>query len=315
MYRYLMRRSLLAVPTLLGATLVVFIIMRVAPGDVVDVIVGDGDVPEEQREALRDELGLNESLPLQYGRWVLNLVTLDIGQSLITDRQILPDVRKRALITAELALGAIVVSVLIAVPLGTLSALKQDTPIDYLLRFVSIGGLSLPSFWVASVVLIALSRGLGWIPPINYVSLFDDPVENLRQMFLPMLVLGYALAAVISRLTRSSVLEVLRDDYVRTARAKGLGERTVVLRHGLRNALLPVVTVSGAQLGYLLGGTVIMESIFTIPGMGQYTLDAILRRDYPVVQFCIVFMAVVQIMANLMTDVSYGVIDPRIRYQ
>lgn len=315
MYRYLANRLLLAVPTLIGATFIVFAIMRIAPGDVVDVIVGDGDIPESERIALREELGLNDALPVQYGRWLLDLATLNVGQSLVTDREILPDLRSRALVTGELAVGAIVISMLIAIPLGTLSALKQDSPLDYLLRVVSIGGLSLPSFWVATVLLIGLSRLMGWIPPIQYAGLFDDPVTNFKQMFLPMLVLGYALAAVVSRLTRSSVLEVLRDDYVRTARAKGLGERTVVVRHALRNALLPVITVSGAQLGYLLGGTVIMESIFTIPGVGQYTLDAILRRDYPAVQFCIVFMAAVQILANLATDVSYGIIDPRIRYR
>lgn len=315
MYRYLASRLLLAVPTLIGATFIVFAIMRIAPGDVVDVIVGDGDIPESERIALREELGLNDALPVQYGRWLLDLATLDVGESLVTDREILPDLRSRALVTGELAIGAIVISMLIAIPLGTLSALKQDSPLDYLLRVVSIGGLSLPSFWVATVLLIGLSRLMGWIPPIQYAGLFDDPVTNFKQMFLPMLVLGYALAAVVSRLTRSSVLEVLRDDYVRTARAKGLNERTVVVRHALRNALLPVITVSGAQLGYLLGGTVIMESIFTIPGVGQYTLDAILRRDYPAVQFCIVFMAAVQILANLATDVSYGVIDPRIRYR
>lgn len=315
MYRYIGRRLLLAVPTLLGATVIVFVIMRVAPGDVVDVIVGDGDVPAAQKEAIRDKLGLNDSLPVQYLDWLRGLVTLDIGNSLITDRAILPDLKGRAVVTAEVAFGAIFLSLIIAIPLGTLSALKQDTPLDYLLRFVSIGGLSLPSFWIATVVLVALSRWFGWIPPIEYKSLSEDPISNLKQLFLPMLILGYALSAVISRLTRSSVLEVLRDDYVRTARAKGLAERTVVIRHGLRNALLPVVTVTGAQFGYLLGGTVIMESIFTIPGVGQYTLDAILRRDYPVVQFCIVFMAVVQVITNLLTDVSYGIIDPRIRYQ
>lgn len=315
MYRYIGRRLLLAVPTLLGATVIVFVIMRVAPGDVVDVIVGDGDVPAAQKEAIRDALGLNDSLPVQYLDWVRELVTLDIGNSLVTDREILPDLKGRAVVTAEVAFGAILLSLLIAIPLGTISALKQDTPLDYLLRFVSIGGLSLPSFWIATVLLVALSRWFGWIPPIEYKSLAEDPLSNLKQLFLPMLILGYALSAVISRLTRSSVLEVLRDDYVRTARAKGLAERTVVVRHGLRNALLPVVTVTGAQFGYLLGGTVIMESIFTIPGVGQYTLDAILRRDYPVVQFCIVFMATVQVVTNLLTDVSYGIIDPRIRYQ
>lgn len=302
-------------PTIIGATFIVFVVMRVAPGDVVDVIVGDGDIPESQRAALREELGLNDPLPVQYIRWVADLATLDIGRSLVTDREIFPDLRSRTLVTAELAVGAILISVLIAIPLGTLSALKQDTPIDYVLRVISIGGLSLPSFWVATVLLIVLSRLFGWIPPIEYSSLFESPIDNIKQMFLPMLVLGYALAAVVSRLTRSSVLEVLREDYVRTARAKGIGEWVVLVRHALRNALLPVITVSGAQLGYLLGGTVIMESIFTLPGVGQYTLDAILRRDYPAVQFCIVFMAAVQIAANLATDVSYGIIDPRIRYR
>ena len=315
MYRYILRRLLLAVPTILGATLIVFFVMRVAPGDIVDVIAGEGSIPPAQQAAIRDKLGLSDPIPVQYLEWVWGLARLQVGNSLITDRPILPDVEDRVVVTAELTIGAIVLSLLIAIPLGTISALKQDSPIDYVVRVISIGGLSLPSFWVATVLLIGFSRWLGWIPPIQYHSLMDDPWSNLRQMLLPMLVLGYALSAIVSRLTRSSVIEVLRDDYIRTARAKGLSETTVVVRHGLRNALLPVITVTGAQLGYLLGGTVIMETIFTIPGMGQYTLDAILRRDYPAVQFCVVFMAIAQILANLVTDVSYGVIDPRIRYR
>lgn len=314
MHRYILRRLLLACPTILGATMVVFLVMRVAPGDIVDVIAGEGSIPPAQREAIREKLGLSDPLPVQYLSWVGGLARLHVGNSLITDRPILPDVSERVLVTAELAFGAILSSLLIAIPLGTLSALKQNSSVDYLVRVLSIGGLSLPGFWLATVVLVALSRWFGWIPPIQYHSLRTNPLMNLQQMLLPMLVLGYALSAIVARLTRSSVLEILRDDYIRTARAKGLSEKSVVVGHALRNALLPVITVTGSQFGYLLGGTVIMETIFTIPGMGQYTLDAILRRDYPAVQFCVVFMAIAQIVVNLLTDLSYAFIDPRIRY-
>jgi peptide/nickel transport system permease protein len=313
MHRYIANRLLLAIPTLIAVTVMVFFIMRVAPGDVVDVIAGEGKVSEEQKAKIRDQLGLNDPLPVQYLVWLRGLVTLQPGTSLLTGRSIVSEVQKRVPVTLQLALGAIVVSLLIAIPIGTISALRQDSPVDYLFRVLSVGGLSLPGFWLATLILLLLNRQFGWLPPIQYKSPFQDFGSNLSHMLLPTLILGYALSAVVARMTRSSMLEVLRDDYIRTARAKGLRNRAVVIRHALKNALLPVITITGAQLGYLIGGSVIMESIFVIPGMGQYTLDGIQNRDYPVIQFAIVFLAGVQVLTNLITDLSYGVLDPRIR--
>jgi peptide/nickel transport system permease protein len=314
MQRYIANRLLLAIPTVLGATLMVFFIMRVAPGDVVDVILGEGQVTEEQKEKIRDQLGLNDPLPVQYLDWLGGLVTLDPGTSLLTGRSIVDDVKRRIPVTLELAVGAIGLSLLIAVPIGVISAVKQDTIVDYIFRVISVGGLSLPSFWLATLALLVLNRQFGWLPPIEYRSPLEDPGQNLKHMILPVLILGYALSAVVARMTRSSMLEVLREDYIRTARAKGLRGWAVIARHALKNAMLPVITISSAQLGYLIGGSVIMESIFVIPGMGQWVLDGITNRDYPVLQFAIVFIALVQVLTNLITDLLYGALDPRIRY-
>lgn len=315
MSRYILNRLFLAIPTILGATVIIFLIMRVIPGDVVDTITGEsGTVSEARREELREELGLKDNLAVQYGKWIRDLIVLDPGDSIVSGQPIIEQVRPRILVTAELAIGAIVVSALIAIPIGTISAIKQDTWIDYVMRVVSIGGLSLPSFWLATLVILMLSRYFNWLPPLEYHDIWEDPSSNLRQMFWPIVIVGYALSASVSRMTRSSVLEVLREDYVRTARAKGLNSFTVSIRHVLRNALLPVVTISAAQLGNLIAGSVVMETIFVLPGMGSYTVNAIAQRDYPAVQFSVAFMALVFVMLNLLTDLSYGFLDPRIRY-
>ena len=315
MAHYAMRRLLMAVPTIIGATVIIFIIMRVVPGDVVDIITGEaGSGNEAKREQLRDELGLADPLPVQYLKWIGDLSTLDAGDSLVSRRPILSEVRPRILVTAELAFGAIFVSLLIAIPIGTISAIKQDSWIDYVMRVVSIGGLSLPSFWIATLIIMVLSRYFGWLPPLQYSEPWDDPRANISQMFWPVLILGYALSASVSRMTRSSVLEALREDYVRTARAKGLSGFDVNIRHVLRNALLPVVTISAGQFGALIGGAVVTESIFVLPGMGSYIVNAITLRDYPAVQFTVALMAFVFVFINLATDLSYGFLDPRIRY-
>jgi peptide/nickel transport system permease protein len=314
MQRYIVSRLLLAIPTVLGATRMIRKTRSVAPGDVVDVILGEGQVTEEQKAKIRDSLGLNDPLPVQYAVWLKDLATFDPGDSLLTGRSIVGEVKRRVPVTMELALGAILLSLLIAVPIGVLSAVKQDSVVDYAFRVISVGGLSLPSFWLATLALLILNRQFSWLPPIEYQSPRENLGENLKQMLLPVLILGYALSAIVARMTRSSMLDVLREDYVRTARAKGLRGWAVITRHALKNALLPVVTISAAQLGALIGGSVIMESIFVIPGMGQYVLDGIVTRDYPVIQFAIVFLALVQVLTNLGTDLLYGVLDPRIRY-
>jgi peptide/nickel transport system permease protein len=315
MSRYIFGRLILAIPTVIGATIIIFVIMRVIPGDVVDTITGEsGTVSEARREELREELGLHDNLVVQYAKWTRDLVTLDPGDSIVSGQPIIDQVRPRILVTVELAIGAIIVSALIAIPIGTISAIKQDSWVDYVMRVVSIGGLSLPSFWLATLVVLMLSRYFNWLPPLEYHDIWEDPSSNLRQMFWPIVIVGYALSASVSRMTRSSVLEVLREDYVRTARAKGLGSFTVSIRHVLRNALLPVVTISAAQLGNLIAGSVVMETIFVLPGMGSYTVNAISQRDYPAVQFSVAFMALVFVTINLLTDLSYGFLDPRIRY-
>lgn len=315
MARYTFRRLIMAVPTIIGATMIIFFIMRVVPGDVVDIITGEaGTVNEAQREQLREDLGLNDSLPVQYVKWLGDLVRFDPGQSLASSRPIIDEVKPRVLVTAQLAIGAILVSLIIAIPIGTVSAIKQDSWVDYLMRIVSIGGLSMPSFWLATLLIMVLSRYFGWLPPLEYKEPWVDPRSNLSQMFWPVIILGYALSASVSRMTRSAVLEALREDYVRTARAKGLGGFAIHTRHVLRNALLPIVTISAGQFGNLIGGAVVAESIFVLPGMGSYIVNSITLRDYPAVQFAVTMMAFVFVFINLATDLSYGILDPRIRY-
>lgn len=315
MARYTFRRLLMAIPTIIGATMIIFFIMRVVPGDVVDIITGEaGTVNEAQREQLREDLGLNDPLPVQYLKWVGDILLFDPGQSLSSQRPILDEVKPRILVTGQLAIGAIIVSLLIAIPVGTISAIKQDTWVDYLMRVVSIGGLSMPSFWLATLLIMVLSRYFGWLPPLEYKEPWEDMRSNFSQMFWPVMILGYALSASVSRMTRSAVLEALREDYVRTARAKGLGSVSVHTRHVLRNAMLPIVTISAGQFGNLIGGAVVAESIFVLPGMGSYIVNSITLRDYPAVQFAVTMMAFVFVFINLITDLSYGILDPRIRY-
>lgn len=315
MLHYAIRRITIAVPTILGATVIIFLIMRVVPGDVVDIITGEsGTVNAIQREQLRKDLGLNDPLPLQYLRWLRDIVMMDPGDSLASHQPIISEIGPRILVTGELAVGSILLSLIIAIPIGTISAIKQDSWIDYIMRIVSIGGLSMPSFWLATIVLMVLGKYFGWLPPLDYHQPWSDLHANFSQMFWPILILGYALSASVSRMTRSAVLEALREDYVRTARAKGLGSLTVHTRHVLRNALLPILTISAAQFGSLIGGAVVTETIFVLPGMGSYIVNAITVRDYPAVQFAVAMMALVFVLINLATDLSYGLLDPRIRY-
>lgn len=318
MQTYLVRRMLLFIPTLLAVSIIIFSILRVIPGDVaVYILVGGGEgtsATAESVAAFRRELGLDKPLHLQYMDWVVSLAQLDLGKSLFTRVSVAEELLNRFPVTIELALIATVISVLTGVPLGLLSAIRQDTWLDHIVRFVSIGGVTIPNFWLATLVILALVTYFRWIPPLGFPSLAEDPIKNLQIMILPSFVLGYHFAAYLSRMTRSSVLEVLRNDYVRTAWSKGLAERVVVVRHVLRNALLPIVTVLGFQFGVLLSGTVVVETIFVIPGVGLTLIDAISTRDYPVVQALIVLFAFVLLVINLVVDVLYGWLDPRIRY-
>jgi len=318
MHKYVIRRLLMMIPILFGVSLVVFFIMRMVPGDVATMILmgpaGDVGARQEDIAALREKLGLDRPLALQYLSWVGGLLTLNVGDSLWSGRPIFEEVLERFPLTLELSALSILISVVIALGTGIFSAVRQDTWIDYLFRAVSIAGLSVPNFWLGTMVILILSRYFFWSPPLGYTRFFEDPLTNLQQMIWPAVILGYSLAAVTSRMTRSSLLEVLREDYIRTAWAKGLSERIIVMRHAFRNALLPVLTLSAIQLGTLLGGTVIMETIFTLPGIGRYLVDSIFHRDYPVTQTIITIMAVKFVFINLIVDLLYGLIDPRIRY-
>lgn len=315
MQRYIAGRILLVIPTLFGVSLIIFVIMRLLPGDVAVIALGGGQgVSEEQIAQYRTELGLDRPKWRQYIDWVSDLARLDAGRSLLTKAPISEELSNRLPVTGELALGAVLVSTLIALPVGVLSAVNQDRWPDYLGRVLSIAGLALPIFWIQTLVRnLILPKYVGWLPPPGYAGPLEDLGKNLQQMWLPVLLLGYAQSALISRLTRSTMLDVLREDYIRTARAKGLRERGVVIRHAVRNALLPVITLAAIQLGTLLGGAVITESVFGLPGVGRYVLDAIRNRDYPIVQAVIVLIAAVYVVLNLIVDLLYGWVDPRVR--
>ena len=320
MKAYLIRRVLGLLPILLGLSLLVFFIMRMLPGDVAMMILaGDvddvGHVDPEALEVLREQLGLNKPLIVQYFSWVGGLLTLDAGNSLWSGRPVFQEIGERLPLTAELAALAMVISIVIALPLGILSALRQDTWLDYLFRTFSIAGLAVPNFWLGTLIILFLSVWFGWAPPLGYVGFFEDPWVNIQQLFWPALVVGYGNAAILARMTRSTMLEVLREDYIRTARSKGLDQNTILTVHALKNAMLPVLTLAAISLGHLLNGTVILETIFTLPGIGRYLIDAIFNRDYPVVQTIVMLLGVLFVALNLITDILYGVLDPRIRYE
>ncbi len=317
MFRYLLRRLVATMPVLLAVSLIVFVIMRVAPGDVAQMILsgesGASASPQEVQQ-LRQQLGLDRPYYVQYLAFLGDLVRLDPGPSLWTSQPVMLELGRRIPITLELALLAVAISWAIALPTGVLSAVFQDTWVDYVFRVVSVAGLALPAFWTGTLLLLLLAQQFHWMPPLGYVSPLDNARLNLQQFIWPALIIGYATAAILSRITRSAVLEVLREDYVRTARAKGLRGAVVVGRHVLKNALAPVLTLSAVQMGNLLGGAVISETIFTLPGVGRFLVDAILHRDYPVVQTIVILFGVVVVALNLLTDLLYAWLDPRTRY-
>lgn len=316
MQRYILRRLLLMIPTLIGVSFVVFLIVRAVPGDIVDLIAGDfGAADPETKEALRKEFGLEGNIIAQYLRWLGDIVQFDLGKSLISGRTVLSELESRLPVTFQLGLMAIFFSLLIAVPIGIISAVRQDTWADYLGRSFAIGLLAAPGFWLAILLISMAGRYFTWgVPPATYVEFTDNPISNLKLMFMPALILGGALSGSVMRFTRSTMLETLRQDYIRTAWSKGLQERVIIVRHAMRNALIPVVTVVGLQLPILVGGTVIIESVYSIPGMGRYYIAAIDSKDYPVIQGINIIVAIVVVFSNLGVDLLYSVIDPRIRY-
>ncbi len=313
MSRYVLRRLVLLVPTLALVTLLVFSIIRLLPGDIVTLMMSEQGYASDKAK-LEQMLGLDQPFHRQYVAYVGKVLQGDLGVSFWTKEPVLDEILRRLPVSLELAVLAMCFGLLIALPTGIFSAVRQDTWLDYLFRTGAIGGLSVPGFWMATVVIVAASIWWQWVPPMRYTPFARDPVKNLAQLVLPAIILGLALSASVMRMTRSMVLEVLREDYVRTAWAKGLPESLVIARHVLKNAMIPVVTVMGLQLSALLGGTVIMESIFVIPGMGKFLLDAITWRDYPVIQGINLFLATGVIALNLVIDVIYGFLDPRIRF-
>ena len=316
MHIYLLQRLITAFLTLFGMSVVIFVLLRLVPGNIVDILFSSaGFVNPTAKEEIARELGLDQPIPVQYGRWLRDIAHGELGKSYRYDIPAWQVIKPRIPVTAELALLALLVAVLLGVPTGVLSAVRQDSATDYLLRLLSLAGLSMPSFWLGMVIILLLVSWVGWIPAMTYVSPFEDFKAHVLQFLFPALAVGYRSSALIMRITRSSMLDVLREDYIRTAWAKGQRERIVVFGHALRNATLPVITVIGIEFAFMIGGLVVTETVFNLPGVARYLVDAILWRDYPVVQNLVMFIAIVVVLANLTVDLLYGWLDPRIRYQ
>lgn len=310
MYQFVLRRLLLSIPTLVIVSFLVFFMVRINPESVVAARLGEG-YTEEQAAIIRDQYGLDEPLVTEYLRWMGRILRGDWGESAYTYNPVLSEMGPKLLVTLELALLAIFFSVLIGLPIGVFSAIRQDRWPDYVFRTAAIFGLSVPGFYIATVVLAVLANRFGWIPDLRYHSFFDDPLANLQQMWLPALILSLSTAATVMRYARTVMLEVIRQDYIRTAWAKGLTERVVIFRHALKNALLPVVTILGLTMASLVGGTVIFEQLFGLPGIGRHLVGAVARKDFAVVQGVTLFLAAAVVLINLVVDISYSLLDPR----
>jgi peptide/nickel transport system permease protein len=305
------------VPTLFGVAALVFFLLRVVPGDIVELkYSGSGAyAPKEAIARERAQLGLDQPLWKQFSGWMVGMARLDFGTSMWTGRPITHEIAIRLELSIELALLATVVAVLISVPLGTLAAVRQDTWIDYVVRIFSIAGLAIPSFWLGIIIILAFIIYFQWLPPLIFTPFWVDPKANLTQLIWPALAVGYRYSAVATRMTRSAVLEVLREDYIRTARAKGLWEGAVFVRHALKNALLPVITVIGLEFAFLVGGLVVTEQVFNLNGIGKLFVEAISQRDYTMVQSLVVLTSFVFIFVNFLVDMINAFLDPRIRYR
>lgn len=314
MLQYILRRLALLIPVLLGVSLVVFTLIRLIPGDATLLAIGvDTRITPEQRELVRKAYGLDQPPPVQYLRWLEHVVQGDLGTSLRTKRSVNEELRLRLPVTIELAALAALLGTIPALAVGVLAAVKRNSRLDYAATILTLVGISVPNFLLATVLILVFSVWLRWFPPIGYVEIERDLVGNLRTMFLPALSLSLPLAAVLMRNTRSAVLEVLSQDHVRVARAKGLMERRVLSRHVILNAALPILTVAGIQIAALLGGTVIIETIFSLPGVGRYVYEAISNRDYPVVQGVTLVIAALFVVVSVVVDILYAVLDPRLR--
>jgi peptide/nickel transport system permease protein len=311
--RYLAKRLLIAIPSLLIASLIVFTLPRLIPGDAVQLMLAERAYAKDVDE-LRAKLGLDRALYVQYFEWLGRVARGDLGESLWTRRPVLEELGQRLPVTFELAFFALAFALVIAVPVGLISAARQDTLQDYVARSAAILGLSVPGFWLATLLIVLPAIWWGWRPMTEFTEFAKSPVTHVAQFLLPAMVLGVAAAAALMRLTRGMLLEVLRQDYVRTAWAKGLAEREIIVKHGLRNAIIPVVTLLGTQLPQIIGGTVIIETVFQLPGMSRFLFDAINQRDYPVIQGVNLIVVTTVVLINLAVDALYAVLDPRIRY-
>ncbi|MBC7576522.1 ABC transporter permease [Tardiphaga sp.] len=316
MRAYAARRLLALIPTIFFASLIVFITLRMVPGDVIDLMLAQNDIAAgaKDRAQLEQALGLDQPIYIQYFRWVGGVLHGDLGRSLWQNTPVLDQILSRLPITFGLGFLAILIGLIIAIPIGIYSALRQDTIGDYVMRSMSILMLAVPAFWTGTMVMVFPAIWWGWSPEIDYIPFLQDPVGNIRHMLLPSLILGMSLSAITMRMTRTMMLEVLRQDYIRTGWAKGLSEWTIVTRHALRNALIPVVTLVGIQAPLVIGGAVIIEQIFVIPGMGMLLLEAVTQRDYPIVAGVFLVVGIAVMLINLVVDLSYGMLDPKVRF-
>jgi peptide/nickel transport system permease protein len=316
-HKYLLKRFLLMLPTLFGVALVTFLLIRVIPGDVVELrYSGDrGSVSQDILDRERARIGLDKPVWQQFLTWILGVVRLDFGTSMWTGAPIWEEIKLRFTLSLQLAVMATIVAVVLAIPLGVLAALKQDTWIDYAVRIFSIAGLAMPSFWLGIVLILAMLVLFKWLPPMVYTPFWVNPVQNLAQLIWPALAVGYRYSAVATRMTRSAMLEVLREDYIRTARAKGLMQKLILSRHALKNAMLPVLTVVALEFAFLIGGLVVTEQVFNLNGIGLLFVQAVAHRDYTLLQALIMLVAGSFIIVNFLMDVAYAWLDPRIRYR
>ena len=322
MYKYAVKRILLMIPTLIGAGLLVFMLMRMIPGDICEIRLGGTGltVDQEQIDICRENLGLNQSLAKQFYDYVISVATLNFGDSMWTGRPVTEEISIRFQLTFQIAIMATLTAVIIALPFGVISAIKQNTWIDYVVRLFSIAGIATPSFWLGIMIILGLLIvsqqlfGEPWMMPIQYVPLWVDPMANLSQTIWPAVAVGYRYAAVLVRMTRSAMLEVLREDYVRTARAKGLFEKVIINQHALKNALLPVITLVGIEFAFLIGGLVVTEQVFNLNGLGKIFVDAVLDHDFTLTQALVMMVVTVFVTVNLLVDLLYAWVDPRIHY-
>ena len=313
MRRYILQRLLLVIPTLLGVTIAVSLLVRFIPGGAAAAFCSEG-CTEEQAASIEKALGLDRPWPVQYVEWLGDALRGDFGEGFQNRRSVADDIMTRLPVTIQLGVMAMLVGLLISLPVGIISAIRQDTLVDYVARSLAVAWLSIPSFWLGTLIIAWGGKLYGWAPPLTYKSFVESPIENLTITLLPALLLGAALSGTVMRLSRAQMLEVMRQDYIRTAWSKGLRERTIIARHAIRNAFIPVVTLIGLQVPILVGGSVIVETIFNVPGIGRYLVTAINQRDYPIIQGVNLVVAAVIVFTNLVVDVSYSMLDPRVRY-